>query len=155
MASDTPSLQFHAEQGIAANDAGFELSEALKALRAQVAALTERTSKVEDKVEFQGLDLDWVVGSQMDLRNRALSIWVRDTLKTDTSPRKEAIRKFNKGIYGGNIRTDAVLIQRRFKPNSTERNAFITLYGLDPYRGGCERSRYNIQISFILFLSLI
>lgn len=130
MASDASSLQYQAEQGIGANDAGFELSEDLKTLRAQVAALTERTSKIEDKVEFQGLDLDWVVGSQLDLRNRTLSTWVRDALKKDTSPRKEAIRKFNKGIHGGNIRMDAILVQRRFKPKSTERNAFITLYGL-------------------------
>lgn len=68
----------------------------------------------------------------MDLRQRAITTWVRDTLHRDTPRRKDHIRALNKGIHGGNVRVDFMVVSERFKAGSTEWRHFSTLYGLTP-----------------------
>jgi len=64
--------------------------------------------------------------------SRAICIWVFDALKKDTERRKEEIRRLNKDIINGDIRSDAMVVTERYKKSSTEWQSFRTLYGLTP-----------------------
>jgi hypothetical protein len=71
--------------------------------------------------------------SHLDIRQRAISTWVRDALHKDTERRKEEICRLNKGVvHGGDVRSDAMVVTERYKKSSTEWQCFRTLYGLTP-----------------------
>lgn len=126
MVREAPSLQLDAEQGVVANDAGFTLLAELRNLNDQVAKLRSECSGLKSEFSLQS-------NSYLDVRQRAISTWVRDALGKDTPSRKVAIRNLNKNVvHAGDVRADAVLVTRRYKPGSTEHTQFPTLYGLSP-----------------------
>lgn len=115
MVKEAPSLQYDAEQRTAANEGGFGLLAEIRQIRAELAKLESHRQ------------------SHLDLRQRAISTWVRDALNKGTSRRKEEIRRLNKDIiHGGDIRSDAMVVNERYRRSSTEWQSFRTLYGLTP-----------------------
>ena len=134
MVRDAPSLQHDVDQGVAANDAGFTLLAELRKLNERVAKLETECSGL--KSEVSGLksevsDLQLHSNSYLDVRQRAISTWVRDALGKDTPARRVAIRNLNKNVvHAGDVRVDALVVTRRYKLGSTEQSQFPTLYGL-------------------------
>ena len=86
-----------------------------------------RRSKLHrQKLEFQ-------CQSHLDLRQRVISTWVQDVLHKGTLRRKEEICRLNKEvIYGGDVRSDTVVVTERYKKNSNKWQTFRTLYSLTP-----------------------
>ncbi|KAJ5128138.1 hypothetical protein N7448_008917 [Penicillium atrosanguineum] len=115
MVREAPSLRYDAEQRIAANEGGF-------GLLAELREMNDKINRLES--HRQG---------HLDIRQRAISTWVRDALSKDTERRKEDIRRLNKDIiHGGDVRSDAMVVIERYKKSSTEWQYFRTLYGLTP-----------------------
>ncbi|KAJ5587459.1 uncharacterized protein N7459_003224 [Penicillium hispanicum] len=136
MVKEAPSLRYDAEEGIAANEGGFGFLAKMRGLRATMARMEARVGELESR----GQDYESRFGkleahrqSHLDVRQRAISTWVRDALKKDTERRKEEIRRLNRDIiYDGDIRSDAIVVTERYKKSSTEWQSFRTLYGLTP-----------------------
>lgn len=115
-------LQYDAEQRIAANEGGFGFLAEMRDIRAKVDKLESHRQKLESHRQ-----------SHLDIRQRAISTWVRDALNKDTERRKQEIRRLNKDvIHGGDVRSDAMVVTERYKKSSTEWQSFRTLYGLTP-----------------------
>ncbi|KAJ9206275.1 hypothetical protein DTO021D3_4877 [Paecilomyces variotii] len=115
MVQEAPLLQYDAEQKIAANENGF-------GLLAEMRKMNDKITKLEAHRQ-----------SHLDVRQRAISTWVRDALNKDTERRNEDIRRLNKDvIHGGDVRSDAMVVTERYKKNSTEWKSFRILYGLTP-----------------------
>jgi acetate kinase len=126
MVKEAPLLRYDAEQRIAANEGGFGF---LAEMNAKMAKLDDKFTKLESHCQ----KLESHRQSHLDLRQRAISTWVRDVLGKDTERRKEEIRRLNKDvIHGGDIRSDAMVVTERYKKRSTEWQSFRTLYGLTP-----------------------
>ena len=122
MVREAPSLQYDAEQRIAANEGGFGFLAEMREMRAEMATINHKVQKLESHRQ-----------SHLDIRQRAISTWVRDALNKDTERRKEDIRRLNKDIiHGGDVRSDAMVVTERYKKSSTEWQCFRTLYGLTP-----------------------
>lgn len=67
----------------------------------------------------------------MDLRERALSTWVRDFYKKDTAGRNAQKRALNEtSTYAASILIDTLVLRERFTTSSTEYRSLETLYGL-------------------------
>ncbi|KAE8379846.1 hypothetical protein BDV26DRAFT_155606 [Aspergillus bertholletiae] len=115
MVKETLLLQYDAEQRIAANEGGFDLL-------AEMVKINDKIKKLES--HRQGY---------LDIRQRAISTWVRDALNKDTERRKKEIRRLNQDvIHGGDMRSDAIVVTECYKKSSTEWQSFRTLYGLTP-----------------------
>lgn len=115
-------LHYDAEQRIAANEGGFGFLAEMRGIRAEMARMNDKFQKLESHRQ-----------SHLDIRQRAISTWVRDALNKDTEGRKEDIRRLNKDvIHGGDVRSDAMVVTERYKKSSTEWQSFRTLYGLTP-----------------------
>lgn len=115
MAREAPSLRYDAEQRTAANEGGFGLLAEIRQMRKDIEKLEAHRQ------------------SHLDLRQRAISTWVRDALNKGTVRRKEEIRRLNKDIiHGGDVRSDAMVVTERYRRSSTEWQSFRTLYGLTP-----------------------
>lgn len=122
MVQEAPSLRYDAEQRVAANEAGFGFLAEMRAIRAEMAKMNGKIEELESHRQ-----------SHLDMRQRAISTWVRDALNKNTERRKEGIRRLNKDvIHGGDVRSDATLVTERYKKNSTEWQSFRTLDGLTP-----------------------
>ncbi|KAE8371889.1 hypothetical protein BDV26DRAFT_113815 [Aspergillus bertholletiae] len=122
MVKETLLLQYDAEQRIAANEGGF-------GLLAEMVKINDKIKKLES--HYQKLESHRQ--SHLDIRQRAISTWVRDALNKDTERRKEEIRRLNQDvIHGGDVRSDAMVVTERYKKSSTEWRSFRTLYGLTP-----------------------
>ncbi|KAJ9306377.1 hypothetical protein DTO280E4_60 [Paecilomyces variotii] len=122
MVQEAPLLQYDAEQKIAANENGFGLLAEMRHMRADMAKMNDKITKLEAHRQ-----------SHLDIRQRAISTWVRDALNKDTERRNEDIRRLNKDvIHGGDVRSDAMVVTERYKKNSTEWKSFRMLYGLTP-----------------------
>jgi DNA repair exonuclease SbcCD ATPase subunit len=136
MVKEAPLLQYDAEQRIAANEGGFGFLAEMRAIRAEMAKMNDKIQKLEShsqKVESHRQKLESHRQSHLDIRQRAISTWVRDALNKDTERRKEEIRRLNKDvIHGGDVRSDAMVVTERYKKSSTEWKSFRTLYGLTP-----------------------
>lgn len=122
MVKEAPFLHYDAEQRIAANEGGFGFLAEMRGIRAEMARMNDKFQKLESHRQ-----------SHLDIRQRAISTWVRDALNKDTEGRKEDIRRLNKDvIHGGDVRSDAMVVTERYKKSSTEWQSFRTLYGLTP-----------------------
>jgi acetate kinase len=122
MIEEAPSLRYDAEQRMAASEGGFTLLAEMREMRARIMALESQSQKLESHRQ-----------KHMDIRQSAISTWVRDALNKDTERRKEEIRRLNKDvIHGGDVRSDAMMVTERYKKSSTEWQSFGTLYGLSP-----------------------
>ncbi|KXG51041.1 uncharacterized protein PGRI_066130 [Penicillium griseofulvum] len=116
MVNEAPSLQYDTKQGIAANEGGLSLLTEIRGMRADIERLESHCQKLESHRQ-----------SHLDLRQRAISTWVRDALHKDDT------RRFNKSIiHGGDVRSDAIVVTERYEKSSTEWQSFRTLYGLTP-----------------------
>lgn len=87
MFQEAPSLRYDVEQTTAANEGGF-------GILAKMEKLEDRIKRVES--DYQKLESHRQ--SYLDLRQRAVSTWVRDAFGKDTKRRKEEIRRLNKAI---------------------------------------------------------
>lgn len=122
MVKEAPLLQYHDKQGIAANEGGFSFLAEMRAIRAEMANMKDEIKKLDSHRQ-----------SHLDIRQRAISTWVRDALHKDTERRKEEIRRLNEDVmHGGDVRSDAMVVTERYKKSSTEWQSFRTLYGLTP-----------------------
>ncbi|KAJ5148360.1 LPS-induced tumor necrosis factor alpha factor [Penicillium atrosanguineum] len=122
MDSEAPLLQYDPEQRIAANECGFGLLAELREMNHKINKLESHFQKLESHRQ-----------SHLDIRQKAISTWVRDALNKDTERGKEEIRRLNKDIiHGGDVRSDAMVVTERYKKSSTEWQYFRTLYGLTP-----------------------
>jgi acetate kinase len=129
MIEEAPSLRYDAEQRMVANEGGFTLLAEMREMRARIMALESQSQKLVS----QSQKLESHRQKHMDIRQRAISTWVRDALNEDTERRKEEIRRLNKDvIHGGDVRSDAMVVTERYKKSSTEWQSFGTLYGLSP-----------------------
>ncbi|KAJ9407167.1 hypothetical protein DTO045G8_5016 [Paecilomyces variotii] len=129
MVQEAPLLQYDAEQKIAANENGFGLLAEMRHMRAEMAKMNDKITKLEAHRQ----KLEAHRQSHLDIRQRAISTWVRDALNKDTERRNEDIRRLNKDvIHGGDVRSDAMVVTERYKKNSTEWKSFRMLYGLTP-----------------------
>jgi hypothetical protein len=100
----------------------------MRGIRAEMAKLNEITN-----LESHNLTLESHRQSHLDLRQRAISTWVRDALKKGTERRKEEVQRLNKDfIHAGDVRSDAMVVTERYKKSSTEWRSFHILYGLTP-----------------------
>ncbi|KAJ5303935.1 uncharacterized protein N7443_003595 [Penicillium atrosanguineum] len=136
MVREAPLLRYDAEQRIAANEGGFGLLAELREMNDKINRLESHGQKLEShcqKLESHCQKLESHRQSHLDIRQRAISTWVRDALNKDTERRKEDIRRLNKDIiHGGDVRSDAMVVTERYKKSSTEWQYFRTLYGLTP-----------------------
>ncbi|KAK2789002.1 hypothetical protein FQN53_002818 [Emmonsiellopsis sp. PD_33] len=122
MVREAPAMQYDAEQRLAANEGGFGLLERLTRLEAHCQIQDDKIKKLESHRQ-----------SHLDIRQRAISTWVRDALHRATERQNEEIRRLNKDvIHGGDVRSDAMVLTERYKKSSTEWRSFRTLYGLTP-----------------------
>lgn len=84
-----------------------------------------RLDEMDDKIE----KLEAHRQGHLDIRQKALSTWVRDALGKDTERRKQDIRRLNKEVvHGGDVRSDAMVVTERFGPNSTETLLFFATH---------------------------
>ncbi|KAJ5691859.1 hypothetical protein N7462_001282 [Penicillium macrosclerotiorum] len=98
------------------------ISEKIEKLKSDYGSMTNKIEKLEAHRQ-----------SHLDIRQRAISKWVRDALNKDTERRKQEISRIDKDIiYGGDVRSDAMVVTERYKKSSTEWGSFHTLYGLSP-----------------------
>jgi hypothetical protein len=144
MSREAPSLQYHAEQKVAANDAGLNFLEAIHtqfdSLKAEINQLKSHNVGQDSQIEelkSQNLGLESEIEKfralrrkAIDVRQRALLTWVRDALNKVNDNRQKVIRRINKEIHSGDVRNDALALKERLLPTSTEWKAFKTLYGL-------------------------
>ncbi|KAK2796183.1 hypothetical protein FQN52_000161 [Onygenales sp. PD_12] len=122
MVREAPAMQYDAEQRLAANEGGFGLLERLMRLEAHCQIQDDTIKKPESHRQ-----------SHLNIRQRAISTWVRDALHKPTERRNEETRRPNKDIIpGGDVRSDAMVVTERYKKSSTEWRSFRTLYGLTP-----------------------
>lgn len=136
MVKEAPSLKYDAKKSTAANEGGFGLLARLDKLEghrqsdlAKIEGLETRVGGLATRVGRLEIHRQ----SHLDLRQRAISTWVRDALGKDTQRRNDAIRKLNRDvIHGGDIRSDAMVVTERYERKSTEWKSFQTLYGLTP-----------------------
>lgn len=116
---------------MAANEGGFTLLAEIREIRARIMALESQAQKLRSYMQ----KLKYHRQTHVDVRQRAISIWVRDALNKDTERRKEEIPRLNKDvIHGGDVRSDAMVVTERYRKSSTEWQSFGTLYGLSPRR---------------------
>jgi hypothetical protein len=101
----------------------------MRGLRADMANLNYKIKKLKPHRQ----ELESHRQSNLDIRQRAISTWVRDALNKDTERWKEEIRRLNKDvIHGGDVRSDAIVVTQCYKKSSTQWQPFRTLYGLAP-----------------------
>lgn len=132
MVRQAPSLQSDVEQRMAAkaDGFGFGLLAEMRALRAEMARMSGHITKVKSQhqeLESHYQKLEFHRQSHLARRQRAISTWVRDVLNKDTKRWKS-----KDIIYGGDVRSDAMVVTERYKKSSTEWQCFHTLYGLTP-----------------------
>ncbi|KAJ5825446.1 hypothetical protein N7474_002584 [Penicillium riverlandense] len=126
MVREAPLLKYDTEQSIAANEGGFGFHAEM------LAKMAKMNDKIE-KLESHSQKLESHRQSHLDLRQRAVSTWVRNAFGKDTEHRKEETRRLNRDIIDrGDVRSDAMVVTERYKKNSIERQSFRTLYGLTP-----------------------
>ncbi|KAF7717698.1 Uncharacterized protein PECH_002921 [Penicillium ucsense] len=96
---------------------------------AEMRGILAEMAKMNDGLK----DLESHRQSHLDIRQRAVSTWVRDALRIDTERRKEEMLRLNKDvIHGGDVRSDVMVVTERYRKNSTAWQSFRTLYGLTP-----------------------
>ncbi|KAK2802378.1 hypothetical protein FQN50_007375 [Emmonsiellopsis sp. PD_5] len=122
MVRKAPAMQYGAELRLAANEGGFSFLDRLTRLEAHCQIQDDKIKKLESHRQ-----------SHLDIRQWAISTWVRDALHKTTERRNEEIRRLNKDIiHGGDVRSDAMVVTECYKKSSTEWQSFRTLYGLIP-----------------------
>lgn len=129
MVQEAPLLRYDAEQKIAANENGFGLLAEMRHMRAEMAKMNDKMMKLEShyqELEAHFQKLESHRQSHLDIRQRAISTWVRDAIHKDTE------RRNKDAIHGGDVRSDAMVVIERYKKNSTEWKSFRMLYGLTP-----------------------
>lgn len=142
MAEDTSDMKHYPDENITANQDGFNMIkcaeeirsawESIRNLQQEVEELRNLQPEVEELRKTQDL-FKLHREKHLDLRQRAISTYVRDALQKESSARKEAVSILNATtIHGGDIHSDACVVTERFKPTSTERRSFDILYGLPP-----------------------
>lgn len=140
MVKEARLLQYDAEQRIAANEGGFGFLTEMRHIRAEMAKMTDTIEKLEShnqKLDSHIQKLECHRQSHLDIRQRAISTWVRDALKKNTERRKEESRRQNKDvIHGGDVRSDAVVVTERYEKSSTDMAIFP--YAPWPHPGQCE-----------------
>ncbi|KAJ5555170.1 hypothetical protein N7461_003640 [Penicillium sp. DV-2018c] len=143
MVEDAASLHYDPRQNTAANEAGFDMLDQLRAMRANMSKLQQDMSAMEelrkkDASELEQLKADMAKQeshrhAHLDVRQRTISTWARDALGKDTERRKQETRRLNKTVvHAGDVRSDAMVVSERYRRTSTEWNSFKTLYGLTP-----------------------
>jgi hypothetical protein len=146
MIQDAPSLDYDPERRLAANDGGFGILVELRRMRARLESIQKESESYRKASEsrFKQLEqesesyrkvsesrfkhLESHHQSHLDLRQGAISTWVRDALNKDTPRRKKRLNK--DVIYGGDMVCDALVVTERFTNTSTEWKSFSILYGL-------------------------
>lgn len=133
MVREAPSLQYSSEKRIATSNDVFSY---IAEMRKELAKVSNKTKKLEAQnqtVESLAMRLEFHRQSHLDLRQRVISTWLRDVLDKETPRRKKEICTLDKEvIYGGDVRSDAMVVTERYKKSSNEWQAFRTLYGITP-----------------------
>ncbi|KAJ5800709.1 uncharacterized protein N7518_002777 [Penicillium psychrosexuale] len=143
MVQEAPFLKYDTKKNMAANEGGFDiftrieklesLTQKLESQNQKLESLTQKLESQNQKLESQNQKLESHRQSHLDLRQRAISTWVRDAFSKVTERRNEEIRRLNRDIiHGGDVRSDAMVVNERYSRNSTEWKRFSTLYGLTP-----------------------